>query len=104
MGNLNVSKNKYSSKKQLVKQTQTTPGTEWSMTYKYKAIKASASDVNKVAAQHSPICSMTSYRCPSLMSLVYEETQAAANAPTVAANTAFAARSPSLLIPAQRRG
>ena len=51
MGNLNVSKNKYSSKKQLVKQTQTTPGTEWSMTYKYKAIKASASDVNKVAAQ-----------------------------------------------------
>ena len=34
-----------------MKQTQTTPGTEWSMTYKYKTIKASASDVNKVAAQ-----------------------------------------------------
>ena len=48
--------------------------------------------------------SMTHHRCPALMSFVYEDTQAAANAPTIAANTAFAARSLSLPIPLQRRG
>lgn len=44
------------------------------------------------------------HRWPSLMSLLYEETHAAANAPTVTANAAFASRSPSLLIPLQKSG
>lgn len=51
MGNLDVSENKYNAKKQLVKQTQTTPGTQWSMTYKYKALEVSASVADKVEAQ-----------------------------------------------------
>lgn len=51
MGNIDDSANTYNAKKRLAKQTQTTPGTTWEITYKYKALKVDASVADKVQAQ-----------------------------------------------------